>query len=96
MSDQVKNELTPKSQAVVAFLQDNPGAHFGDEIAAGTGLNPKGIHGVMNALVKKELVAKEKAVREVITTDADGNEVAGEKEYTVYSLTEAGLAYSAE
>lgn len=95
MADQVK-ELTPKSQAVIAFLQDNPGAHFGDEIAAGTSLNPKGIHGVMNALWKREFVAKEKAVREVVTTDAEGNEVTSEKEYTVYSLTEKGLAYSAE
>jgi hypothetical protein len=95
MADQVR-ALTDKSLAVVTFLQDNPGAHFGDEIAAGTDLNPKGIHGVMNALWKRGFVAKEKAVREVITVDADGNEVAGEKEYTVYSLTPEGIAYSAE
>lgn len=95
MADQVQR-LTEKSLAVITFLQDNPGAHFGDEIAAATGLNPRGIHGVMNALVKKEFVAKEKAVREVITTDAEGNEAVSEKEYTVYSLTDAGASYSAE
>jgi len=94
MSEQVKeNVLTPKSQVVVSFLQENPGAHFGDEIAAATGLNPKGIHGVMNALWKKQLVAKERIVREVITTDAEGNEKVSEKEYTAYSLTEAGSDY---
>jgi DNA-binding MarR family transcriptional regulator len=98
MADTVKEprQLTEKSVMVVAFLQENEGAHFGDEIAAATGLNPKGIHGVLNALWKREFVSKEKVLRDIIVTDAEGNEKPAEKEYTAYSLTDLGMDYVIE
>lgn len=88
--------LTEKSAMVLAFLQGNPGGYFGDQIADATDLNPRGIHGVLNSLVKHGLIEKEKALREVAAVDKDGNEKTVEKEYTVYSLTDAGTAFVIE
>lgn len=88
--------LTEKSALVLGFLQANEGGYFGDQIAEATELNPRGIHGVLNSLVKNGLVEKEKAMREVIVTDKEGNEKPVEKEYTVYSLTDAGANFVIE
>lgn len=85
--------LTEKSVLVMEFLQNNEGAYFGDEIDAATGIG-RGIHGVMNGLVKRELVQKEKVARTVTIEDKDGNAKDVEKEQTAYSLTEAGAAYT--
>lgn len=83
-------QLTEKSAAVMAFLQANEGEFFGDEIANELELNPKGIHGVMNGLVKREFVGKtEKQPREV--TDKEGNQVT--RNYVKYYLTEQGQAH---
>lgn len=95
MADKAIN-LTEKSAMVLGFLQANPGGYFGDEIAAETELNPRGIHGVLNSLFKHGLVQKEKANREVTVTDKEGNEKTVEKELTVYSLTDAGAAFVIE
>lgn len=88
--------LTDKSRQVLAFLQANEGGFFGDQIAEATGLNARGIHGVLNSLVKHAFVQKEKAMREVTVLDKEDNEKVVEKEFTLYSLTEAGMAYVIE
>lgn len=85
--------LTDKSKVVLGFLQSNAGGYFGDEIAEATSLNPRGIHGVLNSLVKNGLVGKEKATRERVRTDKEGNEKTVEVEATVYSLTDAGTVF---
>lgn len=80
-------KLTEKSEAVMVFLQANDGEFFGDEIATALELNPKGIHGVMNGLVKKQFVGKtDKQPREVM--DKDGKPVT--REYVKYYLTDLG------
>lgn len=89
MENKTVTPLGEKGRIVIGFLQANEGGHFGDEIAAATDLNARGIHGVMNGLFKRGLVSKDKAPRTVV--DKEGNEV--EKEYTVYSLTDAGVAF---
>lgn len=94
MADRIN--LTEKSAMVLGFLQGNPGGYFGDQIAEATDLNPRGIHGVLNSLVKHGLVGKEKALREVTVTDKDGNEKVAEKELTLYTLTDAGAAFVIE
>lgn len=94
MADRIN--LTEKSAMVLGFLQGNPGGYFGDQIAEATDLNPRGIHGVLNSLVKHGLVGKEKALREVTVADKDGNEKVAEKELTLYSLTDAGSAFVIE
>ena len=80
--------LTPKTALVLQFLQANAGGYFGDQIAEHVGLSPRGIHGVLNSLVKKGLVEKAEAER---TITVDGAEVV--RAYKVYSLTPAGEAF---
>lgn len=96
MAEKQAINLTEKSAMVLGFLQGNPGGYFGDEIAEATDLNPRGIHGVLNSLVKHDLVGKEKAMRERVRKDKDGNEKTVEVEATVYSLTDAGIAFVIE
>lgn len=81
---------TEKQAQVISHLQDNEGSYFGDEIANALELNPKGIHGVMNGLVKNEIVQKEKVPRTVERKGKDGEMVEKEVEATAYSLTDAG------
>lgn len=87
--DQIK--LTPKSALVLRFLQANEGQYFGDEIAAEIDLNPRGIHGVLNSLVKNKLVEKAEAERTVMV---DGKEKV--KVGKIYSLTDAGLDFDVD
>lgn len=97
MAERKERELTPKQVLVMSFLQENEGAYFGDEIAeASDELNPKGIHGVMNGLVTRNLVQKEKTPRTVLRTNKDGEQVEKETEATAYSLTDEGAAFSIE
>lgn len=87
-------KLTEKCAAVLAWLKANDNGedgHFGVDIATALELNPKGIHGVMNSLVKYELVGKGK--REGQSVDKDGNTIT--KDYTVYFVTDAGRAFEA-
>lgn len=86
--------LTEKCASVLAWLQANDNGevgYFGVEIAEALELNAKGIHGVMNSLVKNALVGK--GTREGKGTDKDGNEIV--KTYTTYFLTDAGRAFQA-
>ena len=91
--DQVKEiVLTEKCAAVLAWLRSNDNGdegYFGEDIASACGLNPKGIHGVMNSLVKNGLVAK--GQREHEFTSKDGKK--GVKPYTTYYVTDAGRAF---
>ena len=87
-------KLTEKCAAVLAWLRENDNGedgHFGVDIATALELNPKGIHGVMNSLVKYGFVGKGK--REGQGVDKDGHTIT--KDYTVYFVTDAGRAYEA-
>lgn len=84
--------LTEKCAAVLAYLKANDNGtdgYFGEDIAVALELNPKGIHGVMNSLVKNGLVAK--GQREHEFTSKDGKK--GVKPYTTYYVTDAGRAF---
>lgn len=86
--------LTEKCAAVLAYLQANDNGdegYFGADIATACDLNPKGIHGVMNSLVKSGLVAK--GSREAEFTSKDGRH--GVKPYTTYYLTDEGRSFQA-
>ena len=90
MAESTKIVLTGKATQALAFLQANPGAHFGSEIADGADLSQRGVHGVMNSLVKKGLVQKADSEREVTVMGKDGVEKTETRAYKVYSLTDAG------
>lgn len=86
-------KLTEKCAAVLDWMKANDNGdegYFGEVIAEANGLNPKGIHGVMNSLVKYELVAKGSKDKEYT-----GKNGSGVKPYTTYCLTEAGRAFQA-
>lgn len=90
-----KKVLTEKSATVLAYLQANDNGevgYFGDEIAAATNLNPKGIHGVMNSLVKSGFVAKGSRDKDFVSKDG----TKGTKPYTTYYITDEGRAYVIE
>lgn len=82
-------KVSEKGLLVLAFLGANEGGYFGDEIAAATELNVRGIHGVMNPLVKEGLISKDKVER--ATLNADGEEIV--KEYTAYTITQKGIDF---
>lgn len=84
--------LSDKGRQAMAYLQSNEGEYLGAEIADSTGLNPKGIHGVLKPLVSNGLVSKARRDVPVTVTDKEGNEKETTKEYTVYSITDAGQA----
>lgn len=84
--------LTDNCKTVLRFMKENDNGdagYLGVEIAEAVGCNPKGIHGVMNSLVKNGLVAK--GSREGSFVSKDGKK--GTKPYTTYYLTEAGRAF---
>lgn len=84
--------LTEKCAAVLSYLKANDNGtdgYFGEDIATALELNPKGIHGVMNSLVKNGLVGK--GQREHEFTSKDGKK--GSKPYTTYYVTDAGRAF---
>jgi len=79
--------LTDNCAKVLAFLQENDRAWVGSDLADATQV--KGIHPVMNSLVKKGLADKGAEVREF--TNKKG--VTLPKEYVTYFLTDAGRQY---
>lgn len=85
--------LTEKALIALTFLQGADGALPGSDIADATGLNPQGIHGVLNSLVKKGLVAKGEPVIRAFTNKAGLTE---DKPYVTYYVTEAGADFVAE
>jgi predicted ArsR family transcriptional regulator len=86
-----KITLTGKTASVLSFLQANDGQYFGDEIAAAVGLNPRGIHGVLNSLVKNGLIEKDETER---TISIDGVDVT--RAYKVYFLTPKGETFDVD
>lgn len=79
--------LTEKASAVLSYLRGIDGALTGADIAAATDINPQGIHGVLNGLVKRGLVAKgDKVVLSVVNKDG----LTEQREYVTYFVTEAG------
>lgn len=89
-----KVQLTEKAEVCLAYLKE-----FGTEegvlgavIAEATELNPKGIHGVLNSLVKLGLVTKGSKIATVINSQG----LKAEKAYTTYAVTDAGKAFGAD
>ena len=94
MADE-KIVLTEKCAKVLVWLQANDNGedgYFGTDIAEATELNPRGIHGIMNSLVKNGLVTK--GSREAEFVSKAGTK--GTKPYTTYYLTDAGRAFSVD
>jgi DNA-binding MarR family transcriptional regulator len=85
-------QLTPNGALALQFLQGQDGPVTGSDIAAATGLNPQGIHGVLNGLVKKGLVAKADSVTRPFTNKAGLTE---EKSYVTYIVTDLGSEFVA-
>lgn len=83
-------KLTEKEALALRFLQVQEEPVPGSIIAENTGLNPKGISGVMNSLFKKQLVAKGDNVT-MSVADAKGNMV--ERSYVTYFVTEDGQSF---
>ena len=82
MADRI--ELTEKSGLVLEFLQGQESPLTGAAIAEATNLNPQGIHGVLNSLVKKQLVEKaDKVTMEVINKDG----LKEQRSYVTYQVT---------
>ena len=85
--------LTEKSAIVLEFLQNQEAPLTGAQIAEATGLNPQGIHGVLNSLVKKLLVTKDDAVTMEVVNKQGLKE---QRSYVTYIVTQAGSEFSAE
>lgn len=93
MAEQERIELTEKSGIVLEYLQANQEPLTGAQIAEATSLNPKGIHGVLNSLVKKELVEKgDKVTMKVLNSKG----LEEERSYVTYTVTPAGLELTVE
>ena len=85
--------LTEKAAAVLAWLKANDNGeegYFGEEIATALEMNPVGIQGTLNSLVKREFVGK--GSKEKAFSNKAGT---GVKPYTTYHITDAGRAYNA-
>lgn len=85
--------LTEKAAIALEFLQNQEDLVTGAQIAEATGLNPQGIHGVLNSLVKKGLIAKGEAVTMSVVNKAGLTE---ERAYVTYQVTPAGAEFVAE
>ena len=85
--------LTEKSALALEFLQGQSAPLTGAAVAEGTGLNPQGVHGVLNSLVKKGLIAKgDPVTMSVINKDG----VAEDRPYVTYLVTPAGADFTLE
>lgn len=85
--------LTEKTALALEFLQGQSGPLTGAAVADGTGLNPQGIHGVLNSLVKKGLIAKGDPVT-MSVVNKDG--VTEDRPYVTYLVTPAGAEFRPE
>lgn len=86
-------KLTEKAGIVLEFLQGQEAPLTGAQIADATSLNPKGIHGVLNSLVKHQLVIKDEPVTMEVV-NKDGNKE--ERTYVTYCVTSMGADFVAE
>lgn len=85
--------LTEKSALALEFLQGQEAPLTGAQIAEATGLNPQGVHGVLNSLVKKGLVQKADSVTLPVINKEGNTE---ERTYVTYIVTPAGAEFVAE
>jgi len=85
--------LTEKAGIALEFLQGQTDPLTGAAIAEATNLNPQGIHGVLNSLFKKGLVAKGEPVTMSVVNKAG---LAEERAYVTYFVTPAGAEFVAE
>lgn len=85
--------LTEKALIALTFLQGADEPLTGAAIADATGLNPQGIHGVLNSLFKKGLIAKGEPVTMSVTNKAG---LVEERAYVTYFVTPAGADFVAE
>lgn len=86
-------KVSENGLVVLTFLQGQDEPLTGAAIAEATGLNAKGIHGVLNALVKNGLVAKGDKVTMAVV-NKEGNKE--EREYVTYFVTDLGAQYTAK
>jgi hypothetical protein len=87
--ERVLGPLTENTLAALRFLQGHDQEWVGADLADGSGI--KGIHPVMNALVKRGLVTKGSVVRP-FTNKKTG--ITADKEYVTYALTAAGRSFA--
>lgn len=83
--------LSENAKVVLHFLkeQDNGvDGYFGNEIAEACNLNPVGVQGTLNSLVKRGLVGKGQREKEF-----NNKAGSGVKPYTTYFITDEGRAY---
>lgn len=85
--------LTEKAGIALEYLQSQSEPVTGANIAEATGLNPQGIHGVLNSLFKKGLVSKGDPVTMSVVNKAGLTE---ERPYVTYLVTSAGAEFVAE
>jgi DNA-binding MarR family transcriptional regulator len=85
--------LTEKAATALTFLQGQSGPITGAQVADATGLNPQGVHGVLNSLVKKGLIAKGDAVTMSVINREGQSE---DRSYVTYIVTPAGADFVAE
>lgn len=85
--------LTEKAATALTFLQGQSSPVTGAAVADATGLNPQGIHGVLNSLVKKTLISKADPVT-MSVINRDG--VSEDRSYVTYLVTPAGAEFVAE
>ncbi len=88
-----KITLNPNQTLAFEFLQGQDSPVTGRTIADATGLNPQGVHGILNSLVKKGLVEKAASVTQSVI-GKDG--LMAERAYVTYVLTAAGLEFVQE
>jgi len=79
--------LTEKSGIALEYLQSQSEPLTGAQIAEATGLNAKGVHGVLNSLVKKELIEKGDKVTMTVLNSKGLEE---QRSYVTYSVTPKG------
>ena len=85
--------LTEKAATALSFLQGQSAPITGAAVAEATGLNPQGIHGVLNSLVKKGLIGKADPIT-LSVVNRDG--VTEDRSYVTYVVTPAGAEFVAE
>lgn len=88
-----KIQLTEKAGIALEFLQKQSGPVTGAQVAEATGLNPQGVHGVLNSLFKKELITKGENVT-MSVVNREGN--TEERSYVTYLVTAAGADFVIE
>lgn len=89
----MERPLTEKAITVLAWLKANDNGeegYFGSDIAAALEMSPVGVQGVLNGLVKRELVAKGQREKEF-----ENKAGKGVKPYTTYFITDKGRELNA-